>query len=268
MNITQFYIAYIGLLGLIIGSFLNVCIYRIPRRFSLSSPIRSYCPNCEVTLRTRDNIPVLSWLFLGGKCFNCKERIPFRYPFVEILSGFAALECYLAFGLTWTALVIYALVAALITITFIDLDFKIIPNLITYPGIHCGLLLGLISENTQAFAWPVTQSAYDSLLGMYVGGGIFWSIAWVYTFFTKQDGLGGGDIKLMAMTGGILGYKSVIHSIFNGTALGAVVALFMIIFAGGGRKTQIPFGPWLSLGTILYLCKINLFDHYLQLLLR
>jgi leader peptidase (prepilin peptidase)/N-methyltransferase len=243
----------ITLFGLIIGSFLNVCIYRVPRKLSVARPMRSYCPKCETTLKAWENIPLLSWLMLRGKCRTCAQPISGQYPLVELLSAIAAAQSYLRFGLTPTGVVIYCLTAALLVITFIDFEFKIIPNVISYPGITLGLILGAVSQYTQVFELPLTQSAWDSLVGMYAGGGFFYLIGWGYYLATKDVGLGGGDIKLMGMTGAILGWHSVAPTIFAGSLLGSIVGIGTIIFGGGTRKSEIPFGPWLSLGAILYI---------------
>ena len=245
-------IVYAAFFGLIIGSFLNVCIYRVPRKLSVVSPARSYCPPCERQLTALENIPIISWIVLGGKCKTCKTSISGQYPLVEALSALAAAESYLHFGFTPTGAVIYALTAALIVITFIDFEFKIIPNVISYPGITIGLIIGAVSQFTGWFDFPISQSAWDSLLGMYAGGGFFWVIGEIYYRVTKTVGLGGGDVKLMGMTGAVLGLQSVASTIFLGSLLGSVVGIAMILFRGGSRKSEIPFGPWLSLGAILY----------------
>lgn len=260
-------ITYIVTLGLIIGSFLNVCIYRIPLKLSLISPARSFCPKCKKQLRSRDNIPLLSWLFLRGRCGSCKEKISARYPFVELLSAFAAIECYLSFN-SWTALYVYALLAVLIVISFIDLDYKRIPDVITYPVASIGLLLSIVSEYYHPFTWPIAKGILDSVFGMYLGGGIFYVIGQAWYFFTKEDGIGGGDVKLMGMTGAVMGVESVGHSVFNGTIVGGVVAVLLVLFAGGGRKTKIPFGPWLALGCVLYICNVRLLDLYIAFVMR
>jgi len=246
-------ILYFALFGLIIGSFLNVCIYRVPRKLSVLSPRRSYCPNCKQQLSALENIPVLSWLVLAAKCRTCKAPISGQYPLVELLSSLAAVASYVYFGLTPTAGVIYALCATLIVITFIDFEFKIIPNVISYPGVTFGLLLGALSQYSHLFQAPITQSAWDSLIGMYAGGGFFWIIGEIYFRVTKTVGLGGGDVKLMGMTGAILGWKSVAPTIFMGSLLGSIVGIVLILVRGGNRRTEIPFGPWLSMGAILYI---------------
>lgn len=253
-------ICYLAIFGLIIGSFLNVCIYRVPRKLSVVSPARSYCPKCNTQLSSLENVPVLSWLFLGGKCKTCKAPISGQYPLVEALSAIAAAACFMRFGLTPTGVVLYALVAALIVITFIDFEFKIIPNVISYPGITIGLIIGAVSQYTGVFQHPISQSAWDSLLGMYAGGGFFWVIGEIYFRVTKTVGLGGGDVKLMGMTGAILGFNSIPTTIFLGSLAGSIVGIATIVLRGGNRKSEIPFGPWLSLGCILYIfTDINFF---------
>jgi len=240
--------------GLCIGSFLNVCIYRVPRKISVLSPARSFCPNCEKQITWFENIPVFSWLFLRGKCSNCSQAIAFRYPFVEILSGLAAFGCYYKFGVNLSSVLLYLLVATLIVVTFIDFDFKIIPNRITFPGMTIGLLMGGAAELLGSpFLRPLTSGAIDSLIGFLVGGLFFFIIGEVYYRLSGAVGLGGGDIKLTAMTGAILGYESLAPTIFGGSLLGSVFGLCMMAFTKSGRKTEIAFGPWLAIGTILYI---------------
>ena len=241
------------LAGLLIGSFLNVCIYRIPRGGSVTSPARSYCPQCNRELAWWDNIPVLSWVALNGKCRGCKNKISGRYPFVELLSCIAGGASFLHFGATPTAVLVYALTATLIVITFIDLDFKIIPNVISYPGMTIGLCVGIVQQYFHLFNWPITTGALDSLIGFITGGGFFYAIAWAYYVRTGNIGLGGGDIKLMGMTGALLGWRSVMPTIFAGSICGAVVGLLVMKLQGTGRKTEIPFGPWLSFGAVIYM---------------
>ena len=239
--------------GLVIGSFLNVVIYRVPRKLSVVSPARSYCPRCSATLSWFENIPVISWLILGGRCRHCKTRISGQYPLVELLSGAFAVLSYFHFGLTPTAAIVYALSVTLVAISFIDLEFRIIPNVISLPGITLGLVLGIVSQFTQTFSWPITTGAIDSLIGMLIGGGIFYLIAWIYYLMTKKIGLGGGDIKLLGMTGAILGWESVPQTIILGSIIGSVVGIGAMLVYKTGRNTEIPFGPWLSIGALLYI---------------
>ena len=242
-----------GIFGLLIGSFLNVCIYRVPRKLSVVSPCRSYCPACSSTLSWWENIPVFSWLFLLAKCRHCRCSISGGYPLVELLSSLAAIASVIKFGPTLTALIVYALVAALIVITFVDLAFKIIPNVISFPGMTLGLLLGIFSQFTGMLHFPLTQSTGDSLLGFLAGGGFFYALSAGYYAVTKRVGLGGGDVKLLAMTGAILGLGSVLPTIFVGSFLGAIVGIASMLIMRRGRHSEIPFGPWLSLGAILYI---------------
>ena len=246
-------ILYFALFGLLIGSFLNVCIYRVPRKLSVAVPPRSYCPSCNRQLSALENLPLLSWIFLGAKCRTCSAPISGQYPLVEMLSAIGAVACYIRFGLTPTAVLIYAITAALIVITFIDFEFKIIPNVISYPGITIGLLSGALNQYIQLFDFPISPSAWDSLIGMYAGGGFFWVIGEVYYRMTDTVGLGGGDVKLMGMTGALLGWESVAPTIFVGSLLGSIIGIGIIIFRGGHRRTEIPFGPWLAAGTLIYI---------------
>ncbi len=238
--------------GLIIGSFLNVCIWRVPRELSVVNPPRSYCPKCNRKLAWWENIPVLSWAALRCRCRTCKQPISGQYPLVEILSGIAAVASCLHFGVTFSALIIYALTAALIVITFIDFEFKIIPNVISFPGMTIGLILGAYSQY-EPLTPPLTQGAFDSLTGLLFGGGFFYIIGIAYYALTGRVGLGGGDIKLMGMVGAFLGWRSIAPTVFAGSLFGAVIGVCAMIISGQGRQTEIPFGPWLSLGALLYI---------------
>jgi len=241
------------LFGLVIGSFLNVCIYRVPRKISLVNPVFSFCPQCNTNIRVSENIPVLSWIIQKGKCAHCDQKISFVYPLVELLSAAFAVLSYATFGLTATGIIVYVVCASLIVISFIDFEFKIIPNVISFPGIIFGLLLGIASQFSNIVVWPLTHSALDSLLGMIVGGGFFYLIGFSYYLVTKRVGLGGGDVKLMAMTGAILGIESIAPTIFCGSLIGAIIGITLIAAKKGGRHTEIPFGPWLSVGTMVYI---------------
>jgi len=252
-------IILIFIFGLCIGSFLNVVIYRVPRKLSVNYPRRSFCPSCERSLEWWENIPVASWIALRGKCRGCSTSISGQYTFVELLTGVAALASTLHFGFTPTAAIIFVICASLIAITFIDLEFKIIPNVISFPGMILGLLLGIVSQYSGVISQPLTQSAWDSLTGFLCGGGFFYVVGMLYYAFSKRVGLGGGDIKLLAFTGAILGVDSVIPTIFAGSLVGAVVGLITVALKGGGRHTEIPFGPWLIIYIFLDLPFLRLF---------
>ena len=223
------------IVGAVMGSFSNVCIYRIPLRLSIVRP-SSYCPTCKTRLAFLDNIPLLSFVFLKRKCRYCQGKISWRYPAAELLTGIFYLLVYMRFDFPVT--IIYTLlVTSLIIITFIDIDHKIIPNVITLPGIPIGLVLSY-------FFLP--HSIISALIGLLGGSGLLLLMALIY-----PGGMGGGDIKMIAMLGAFLGWEKVFLTIFLGSLIGSVVGIAMIILKKGGRKTKIPFGPYLAAGAIL-----------------
>ena len=231
---------FVFLLGTIIGSFVNVCIHRMPRGESLIAP-RSHCPACQASIRPIDNIPILSFFLLRGKCRHCGQSIPWRYPVVEFLNGAGYVLLALKFGLVWQTPFYALLFSALIVVTFIDLTHQIIPNEITLPGI----LIGMIAAGI-----VLPQGFWSSLIGLVLGGGLFYLIADLSQRMLKQEGMGGGDIKLIAMIGAFLGWKSVLLTIFMGALSGSLVGIFLILVKGKGRRFPIPFGPFLALGAL------------------
>lgn len=247
---------YIGglvfFLGTIIGSFLNVCIYRIPEGESIIYPA-SRCPACRTSIRWHQNIPVLSYIFLGGKCFCCKEPISFRYPLIEILTGLVFVLVFYRFGFQVPTLVYWIFASSLIVITFIDLDHQIIPDLISLPGIAVGFLC--------SFAIPWI-SWLDSLLGILLGGGSLFLVALVYELLTKKEGMGGGDVKLLAMLGAFLGWKAVLPVIFLSSLLGSMVGVPLMLIKKEDGKLAIPFGPFLAVGAFIYLLWGPQFMHW------
>jgi leader peptidase (prepilin peptidase)/N-methyltransferase len=240
------------LLGSAIGSFLNVCIYRIPRDKSIVKP-PSACPGCGRPIRPFDNIPILSYIFLKGKCRNCGTKISIRYPLVELLTGFFFLLLYLKFGVTFELIVFMIFLALLIVISFIDLDFQIIPDILSIGGVALGFILSIIRPFFRHL--DPRFGILDSLYGIAIGGGILFAIAWLYQFFTKREGMGGGDIKLLGMIGAFCGWKGVVFSLVSGSVFGTVVGIPLMILKGKGSKYAIPFGPFLSLGAIIYTFK-------------
>ncbi|GAB4390270.1 MAG: A24 family peptidase [Thermodesulfovibrionales bacterium] len=235
-----------GALGLVVGSFLNVCIWRIPRKQSIISP-SSRCPSCGTPIAPWDNVPVLSYIALRGKCRHCGARISPRYPFVESLNAALYLLVLYRFGLGWHTAVYFAFVSALIVVTFIDLDFQIIPDGITLSGIPLGLLAGAFLV-PDPFSRMEGLGLVSSVLGAAVGFSLFYAVAYL-----SRGGMGGGDIKLMAMVGALTGWKGVLLTTFLGSLGGSVVGLFLMVFKGKGRKTKVPFGPFLALGAVLTL---------------
>ncbi len=235
--------SFVFLVGLCIGSFLNVCIYRLPTSRSIVKP-RSMCLTCGYPLSAADNIPLLSYAVLGGRCRHCGVRISPRYPLVELLSGVMAVAALHRFGLTPPALIYYGFIACLIVITFIDLDHRIIPDLITLPGIPFFFLAALFLPEV---------SVRDSITGLLAGGGILFLVAWSYERLTGKEGMGGGDIKLLAMMGTVMGWQGVIFTIFLSSATGTLVGIPLMLLSRSDMKLAIPYGPFLAAGGAAYL---------------
>jgi leader peptidase (prepilin peptidase)/N-methyltransferase len=230
-------------LGAVIGSFLNVCIYRIPAGESIVYP-PSRCPACGSAIRWYQNVPILSYLLLRGKCAACGVRISASYPLVEALTGALFVLVFLCFGLHGATLVYWLFAAALVAITFIDLDHQIIPDVISLPGIVVGFLC--------SFAVPWI-SWTDSLLGILAGGGSLYLVAVGYELLTRKEGMGGGDIKLLAMIGAFLGWKAVLPIVFISSLMGSLVGVPVMLITKADSKLAIPFGPFLAAAALFYL---------------
>ena len=246
----SFYII-VAAFGAVIGSFLNVCIYRIPRKQSIVFP-SSRCPSCGTPIRAWDNIPILSYILLRGKCRSCGTGISPRYPLVEALNAFFYAAVLWRYGPGWDFVIYCLLLSALIVITFIDLDFLIIPDRITLTGIPLGLAAG-------CFILPdpfmrASLLGYEASIIGAVGGFVFYFLmAELSIRLFRKEGMGGGDIKLMAMIGGFMGWKTVILTTFAGSLLGSVGGIALMIAKGRGRGTLIPFGPFLAAGAVICL---------------
>jgi len=248
----MFFYIFIFIFGALIGSFLNVCIYRMPRSQSIIWP-SSRCPSCNNPINYYDNIPIISYyLFLRGRCRSCKEKISGRYPLVEALNAFFYLLVFWRFGSGWSSAVYCILCSSLIVITFIDLDFQIIPDRITLPGIPLGLVAGsfLLPD---PFLRATALGYRASLLGAVSGFSLFYLVAFLSIKILKKEGMGGGDIKLMAMLGAFLGWKTVILTTFLGSLSGSIIGIGLMAFRGREKGSLIPFGPFLALGALLSL---------------
>jgi leader peptidase (prepilin peptidase)/N-methyltransferase len=250
---------FVFIFGSVIGSFLNVCIYRIPRDSSIVFP-SSHCPSCGSPIKFYDNIPILSYIILMGRCRACKAKISARYPLVEFLNGVLYVLTLYKFGSDsiWTVLAYFIFLSALIVITFIDIDFQIIPDSITLPGIPVALILGsiLMPDPFEGFGYfqnsqPLGFKA--SLIGMISGGGFFYLVAVLGKALLKKDAMGGGDIKMMAMVGALMGWKSVILTTFLASLLGSIIGILLIAVKGREWGSRIPFGPYLALGSVITL---------------
>ena len=236
-------IVLIFILGLIVGSFSNVCIYRIPRNESIVYPA-SHCPKCRSNISPKDNIPLLSYILLKGRCRNCKSKISIQYPVVEFLTGFIYLIIYLIYGLSIQTLIYIILSSALIIIAFIDLNEQIVPDVISLPGIVLGLILSFFVSYI---------SFVNSALGVLVGGGIILIIGLAGSAIFKKEAMGGGDVKLAAMIGAFLGWRYIIISLFLGFFLGALAGIILILSKIKSREDVVPFGPFIVLGSFITL---------------
>jgi leader peptidase (prepilin peptidase)/N-methyltransferase len=242
------------LFGSVIGSFLNVCIYRLPKEESIVTP-RSRCPACQTAIRPIDNIPLVSYLLLRGHCRACGVRIAWRYPLVEALTGGLFAVTVARFGLGLDTAILLAFLAALIVVSFIDLDHQIIPNAVTLPGIPLGLLAGLLVGNP-----PVL----DRLIGTLAGAGFLYLVLYYGGILYGQEAMGEGDLNLIAMVGAFLGWRGVVITILAGCLLGAAVGVGLIVLRRLSRRQHIPFGPFLALGAVVALFWGNqLIDWYL-----
>ena len=227
---------FIFLFGAAVGSFSNVCIYRLPKKLSIISP-SSQCPSCSKGISPFDNIPIISFLMLRGRCRYCQSPISWRYPIIETITGLIFLSLYLNFRISPQFFIYALLCTSLIIIAFIDLEHKIIPDVITFPGIIIGLIISLTIPHI---------TLINSIKGLLIGGGLFYAIA-----ILSRGGMGGGDIKLIAMVGSFLGWKNVLLTIFLGSFFGSIAGIALIILKKKNRKDMVPFGPFLSLGAII-----------------
>lgn len=244
---------FVFIFGAVIGSFLNVCIYRLPRSLSVVFP-SSGCPSCGSTIRFYDNIPIISYLLLRGRCRKCRSGISWVYPLVEFLNASLYVLTYYKFFYysVWVVAAYFVFISALIVITFIDLEHMIIPDRITLPGIPLAFVVG-------AAILPDPFSRMDSLgivqafIGLIFGGGFFYLIAVAGEAVFKKPAMGGGDIKLMALVGGILGWKGVVLTTFAGSLIGSVVGILLILIKGRSWGSKLPFGPYLVAGSVVSL---------------
>lgn len=228
------------LAGLAVGSFLNVCIHRLPRQQSVVSP-GSRCPSCGYALRAFDNVPVLSYLWLRGRCRQCGVRISPRYPLVEAVTAVIFLGHYLVFG--WTLLLAVRLLFAsgLIALFVIDLEHKLLPDAITLPGIVVGTAASLF----------LPPGLRDSIIGTLAGGGVLWLIGEAYYRYSGEEGMGGGDVKMLAMIGAFLGWQLVIVTLVLSSIAGSVIGIAILAIKRGGMKYALPYGTFLAIAALV-----------------
>jgi leader peptidase (prepilin peptidase)/N-methyltransferase len=240
----SFYLIVSFIIGSAIGSFLNVVILRLPdEKQSIVFP-GSHCPGCGHPIAWYENIPLLSFLLLRGQCRQCGVRISLQYPVVELTMALLGMALYLKFALSPALLIYFVFCAALLVIIFIDIHHQIIPDVISLPGILIGFATSFVNPN---LTWQ------QSGLGIHLGGGILYGVAMGYFIATKRDGMGGGDIKLLAMIGAFLGWQSLLFIIFFSSLTGSIVGIFAMLQQGKGGQTKIPFGPFLSIAALVFL---------------
>jgi len=247
-----------GMFGALLGSFGNVIIYRWPKGLSVVSP-RSACPHCSKVLSPWELIPIFSWIFLRGKCSACAAPISPRYPLVEMLMTFLFCLTYYRFGWSWTSLELTLFIFAAVTASFIDLDHFLLPDVLTLSGIGIGLLGAIFNPERQFMG---------SLLGVLVGGGMLWAVAYFYYLYRKEEGMGGGDIKLLAWIGAVFGWKAIPFIVLVSSVLGTFGGIAAGLKSNKGMKAVIPFGPYLVVAALIYAFGAQSLAHtYLRLFL-
>ena len=232
------------LFGAVVGSFLNVVILRLPdKEQSIVFPA-SHCPQCSTPLHWYENIPILSFLVLRGKCRTCNKKISCQYPIVELCMGLLSAALLFHYGVSFEFAFYFLFSAALLVIIFIDIHHQLIPDVISLPGIVIGFAGSFLNS---------TVSWQQSAFGILLGGGVLYAIALGYYLLTKRDGMGGGDIKLLAMIGAFLGWQSLLYVIFASSLLGSIVGIAAMFKQRKGGQTRIPFGPFLSLAALSWI---------------
>jgi leader peptidase (prepilin peptidase) / N-methyltransferase len=240
VNLEPIQLSILIVLGLTVGSFLNVCIHRIPREQSLMFP-PSRCPGCEHRLAWFENIPVLSYAVLGGRCRKCRTRISIGYPLVEL----ATMALFIVHGevFGWSALLVPRLLfaCAMVVLFAIDLEHHLLPNVITLPGIGIGLISSAV----------LPPGLVDALIGAAIGGGVLWLIGEAYYRYSGHEGMGGGDVKMLAMIGAFLGWKLVLVTLILSSFAGSLIGVAVIALKRGGMKYALPYGTFLALGALV-----------------
>ncbi len=252
----------VGIIGLVIGSFLNVVVYRVPHHLSIVKPA-SHCPSCGYVIPFWQNIPVLSWVLLRAKCYHCHAQIAWRYPALEILGALVAMFVFWKFGLKPALLPALIFTWCLLALSWIDLETQLLPNVITKPF----MVLGLLVNGSALFVhgWSLTTPE-DALLGWAAGYAILWLLSEAYRRATGKYGMGGGDLKLLSMMGAWLGLQAVFMTLWIAAVTGGIVAIGYLI-AGRQKDYALPFGPYLALGGwVMLLWPHALINDYLKLL--
>ena len=231
--------AGVAVCGAAVGSFLNVCIHRLPLKMSLAWPA-SHCPQCQAPIKPYDNVPVLGYLWLRGRCRQCHAPISLKYPIVEVATAAIFVACFLLFD---SAVLVQRLIfaCAMIVLFVVDLEHRILPDVITLPGIVIGFLSSLFMPP----GW------FDSLIGIALGGGSLWLMGEAYFHLRHEEGMGFGDVKMLAMIGAFLGWKLTLLTLVFSSFLGSIIGLGMIALKRGDMKYALPFGTFLAIGAIV-----------------
>ena len=249
---------FLFLAGLCVGSFINVCIYRLPLNLSIVTP-GSFCPNCKNKLKWYHNIPVFSYIFLKGQCAFCGKKISVKYPLIEIISGLIFIFNFAYFGLNLSFAIYLFFELLLLIVIVVDLEYMIIPDEISIGGIIAGFILAFFRND---LTW------IDSILGIVIGGGILLFIIKGYYLLTGKEGMGGGDVKLLAMIGAFLGYKSLLFVVFISSMLGTVIGVPLMLLKSKDVSYAIPFGPFLSIAAVIYIyAGQTIINWYLKLIM-
>lgn len=249
MNILNFILIFV--FGSMLGSFLNVVIYRLPREKSIIYP-NSKCPKCNSDIKFYDNIPILSWIFLGGKCRYCKETISIRYPLNELITASLLCIAYYIFGLNWKWIFITYFISLMIVISWIDIDYMLILDSLTYPGIIVGIIYNFLNNKI-----------IDSILGAILGYTILFIIAKLSLIFLKKEGMGLGDVTFITLIGAWLGMNYLFGTLFIGFLLGSIFGVGLYLYRK--KSDYFPFGPFLALGGLIsFFSKNYLFELYLE----
>jgi len=234
-------LTFTAIFGSMVGSFINVCIVRLPKNESLVLPA-SHCPQCKKNIPWYDNIPIFSWIMLRGHCRFCHQKISIEYPIVEAITALIALLFIYKGGLKWDTFIYFCFSSVLVVIAFIDLHHRIIPNIISLPGILIGIILSFFLPNINPL---------DSILGILIGGGSLYFIAEIYRILRKIEGMGMGDVKLLAMIGAFMGWEPLLYIILISSFSGAIIGILFISIKGKNWQYQIPFGTFLAFATII-----------------
>lgn len=260
-----YWLAIIFILGLCFGSFLNVCICRIPEGKSVSFP-PSTCPNCHSRIKWYDNIPVLSWFVLGAKCRSCRLPISVVYPVIELLTAFFFLTLWLIYGISWFTPIYALAVFGLLLATFIDLKEMWLPDRVTIGGMILFPIVSALYPSLHGLeGWPAGLKA--SLIGLAVGFGLFWTIRELGSAAFKREAMGFGDVKLMGMLGALLGWQAIIYITFFSALIGSVAGVSLIALQRKGIRSEIPYGPYIALAAFSWILGgYRLWDAYLALM--